>query len=165
MKTVRDMFKEVKRNVFNVSLGRGFVLFVEDLGDNVIVELHNGTFIGDTYTNININGITFNTTIEELKRKAKMIINKEFKDFIYMPIPRYHLKDGDIPQVVDVYETYPNEKLTIIQDNGYTYVGTSKGKKLFMSMHCMSNDIEEVKEYIEFLKNLRSNNSFKDLLD
>lgn len=165
METIRDMFKEVKTNIFNISLGKGFVLFVEDLGDNVLVELHNGTFIGDSYTGINIKNITFNTTLKELRRKAKMIISKKFKDFVYMPIPRYHFKDGDNPQIIDVYETYPNEKLTIIQDNGYTYVGTSKGKKLFMSMHCMSNDIEEVKEFAEYLKKLRDDNSFKDLLD
>ena len=59
-------------------------------------------------------------------------------------MPRYHLKDGDEPTVVDVYEEYPNQKLKFIYHRGYVYVGNEFGDRYFMSMHCCSNHKEDV---------------------
>lgn len=80
-------------------------------------------------------------------------------------IPRYHLLDGEQPRVVDTYKEYPNMKLKFISENGYVYVGLQNGIKLFMSMHCASDNIEEVEEYINILKEIRSKGYLKDFFD
>lgn len=80
-------------------------------------------------------------------------------------IPRYHLLDGKHPRVVDIYKEYPNKRLKFIFENGYVYVGCQNGKKLFMSMHCASDNIEEVEEYMEELKKIRSEVYLKKFLD
>ena len=72
-----------------------------------------------------------------------------------VPLERYHLNDGDKPEVVDIYEKYPNQKFKLIYQNGYVYVGNEEGERFFMSMHCMSNSKEVVEDYIEHLQKIR----------
>lgn len=79
-------------------------------------------------------------------------------------IPRYHLRDDITPTVVDVYELYPNQKLKLINYHGYVYVGNEYGERYFMSMHCMSDDKEEVQKYVDKLIEIRKDFSLKEFL-
>jgi hypothetical protein len=94
-------------------------------------------------------------------------VYKEIEKANRRPMPRYHLKDGDEPTLVDVYEEYPNEKLKFIYVNGYVYVGNEFGDRYFMSMHCCSNRKEDVLYSIEHLKEIRSNKkvTLKEVLE
>ena len=79
-------------------------------------------------------------------------------------MPRYHVYDGKELEIIDIEEKYPNEKLILIYNNGYVYVGNVFGDRYFMSMHFASDIKEEAEAYIEWLKNRRQVN-LKDFLD
>lgn len=81
-----------------------------------------------------------------------------------MPMPRYHLVDGEPPRVLDIEEEYPRAKygkLKFIYDRGYIWVGTADGVKLFESNHCCDYKREPVQEYVDYLIKLRTKDWFK----
>ena len=103
MKTVKDLFIKAQSYVVEFKVGRGYILFIEGLDefecaingalnienlkydfdedyltDNILVELHNEYYIGDTYCDINIKDIYLSTPIETLRRLAE----KEIDDLI-----------------------------------------------------------------------------------
>lgn len=82
-----------------------------------------------------------------------------------IPVPRYHLVDGNPPECVDIYKKYGKRKFQFVEHCGYIYVANSRGRRYFMSMHCVSNNKEDIEEYIKYLIDLRSDRSLIDLLD
>ena len=82
-----------------------------------------------------------------------------------MMFPRYHLIDGNPPKCIDIYKKYGKRKFQFVVKGGYIYVANSRGRLYFMSMHCSSNNKEDVEEYIKYLIDLRSDTSLIDLLD
>lgn len=81
-----------------------------------------------------------------------------------MPMPRYHLLDGEPPRVLDIEKEYPRAKygkLKFIYDRGYIWVGTADGIKLFESEHCYYYKREPVQEYVEYLIKKRAKDWFE----